>query len=50
VRPVAAAYALLGVALGLRLERSIGLLDPAALLPCGCAVAGVLRWTLPPRR
>lgn len=49
VRALACGYALLGVALGFVLERSVGALDRATLLPYAAAVAGAFLWTLPPR-
>jgi len=49
IRVLAAAYAVLGVALGFVLERSQGVFDLASLGPYACAVAGVLFWTLGPR-
>jgi hypothetical protein len=50
VRVVAGVLAVLSVALGFALERSQHVLDPAALLPYGAAVLGVVLWTLPPKR
>lgn len=50
VRLVAVVYAVLGVALGFVLEGSAGVLDGDALLPYAAAVAGVVLWTLPPKR
>jgi hypothetical protein len=49
VRAIACGYALLGVALGFVLEGSVGVLDPAALLPYAAAVGAAFLWTLPPR-
>ena len=48
VRAVAAAYAVLGVALGFVLERSGSALAAGALVPYAAAVLGALLWTLPP--
>lgn len=50
VRAVAAAYAVLGVALGFVLERSEGVFAVRSLLPYVAAVVGVVVWTLPPKR
>lgn len=50
VRLVASTYAVLGVALGFALERSQDAVGSGALLPYAAAVAGVLLWTLPPKR
>ena len=50
VRVLASVYALLGVALGFVLEKSTGILDVEALLPSAAALAGVVLWTLPPKR
>lgn len=49
VRLAAAAWAVLGVALGLLLEGSRAPLSTAALLPCVSAAAGALLWTQPVR-
>lgn len=49
VRGLACLYAVLGVALGFVLEGSVGVLEPAALLPYACTVAGALLWTMPPK-
>lgn len=50
LRLLASGYALLGVALGFVIEQSEGVLATRALLPYVAAVAGVLLWTLPPKR
>lgn len=51
VRAVTAGYALLGVALGFRLEGSQPVLSGRfdVLVPYACAVAGALFWTRPAR-
>lgn len=50
VRLVALVYALLGVALGFVLEESKSPVDGGTLLPYAAAVAGVVLWTLPPKK
>ncbi|MBC7374615.1 MAG: hypothetical protein H7323_11560 [Frankiales bacterium] len=50
VRVVAAAYGVLGVALGFVLERSEGVFAARSLLAYVAAVIGVVVWTLPPKR
>jgi hypothetical protein len=50
LRLVASVYAVLGVGLGFVLEGSEGALDGRSLLPYAAALAGVVLWTLPPKR
>jgi hypothetical protein len=49
VRALACLYAVLGVAFGFVLERSVDPLASATLLPYACAVLGVVLWTSPPK-
>jgi hypothetical protein len=50
IRVLAGAYAVLGVALGFVLERSVGVTASSSVLPYLAAVGGVVLWTLPPKR
>ena len=50
VRRAATGYAVLGAAWGLRLEGSIGLLEPRAVVPVALAAAGCWLYTAPPKR
>jgi hypothetical protein len=50
IRVLAGAYAVLGVALGFVLERSVEVTASSSVLPYLAAVGGVVLWTLPPKR
>jgi hypothetical protein len=49
IRAVACLYAVLGVALGFVLERSVDVLAGETLVPYAFAVVGVALWTAPPK-
>ena len=49
VRAAAAVLAPCGVGVGLLLEGSVGLLSGPGAAALGCAVAGAVLWTVPPR-